>query len=159
MGPVAGIATAAVIDVVLPLVGAGLLLRVLHRLRRPGRGFWIGVGVYGFVVLMSVVPGLVDVFRYQGSGVIAATISALPTSLIPATFNSTVIHLFFTASQWRDGGYHAVLTLYVAGMIGWALLNATLVAGAVAAGRRVYERFESAEAERAAPAGDDPFVR
>jgi hypothetical protein len=76
--------------------------------------------------------------------VVGATITAMPTSLLPAVFNSLVIGNFFTDPEWAYGGYQVVLTIYVAGMLAWALLNAALLRAAIVGSRTWYRRTEDA---------------
>jgi hypothetical protein len=142
-----GILIAVLVDIVLPLGLAALLIVRNWRRRKTSAGegrFWIGVGIYLALVGFAIWRGIVDIYAYEGGGVIGSTIVALPTSLVPAVFNSYVIHFFFTTKEWATFGYFAVLTVYVSGMAVWALLNAVTLRALVTLGARTYEREERA---------------
>jgi hypothetical protein len=141
-----GILVAGLVDIVVPLSLAVPLIVFTRRHRRSAAGelrFWVGAGIYLAFAAFAIWRGLVDVFGYEGGGVIGSTIVALPTSLVPAVFNSIVIHHFFTTREWAQFGYFAVLTVYVSGLAAWALLNALLLRALVLVGSSAYERGEA----------------
>jgi hypothetical protein len=150
--PAIGILIAVMVDVVVPIGLAALLIVRGRHGNGPGvtRWFYIGAGIYLLLVALVIPVGIRDVFAYGAGGVIGATITALPTSLVPALVNSFAMHYFFSEKEWAHGGYQTVLTIYVSGMLGWALLNAALLRALITASRRSY-----AILERAARARDD----
>ena len=123
--PILGIAIALVVDVGFPAVLAVLLVRSNWRHRSSVRGEktfwgWFGALLGAFAVCMFVaVPGI---WSYDGTGAVMGTIFAVPGSLVPALFNSFVIHFFFTTSEWTSFGYYVVMTGYCLGLIFWASL-------------------------------------
>ena len=124
--PVLGIAIALVVDVLLPAALAVLLVRSNWRHRRSVHGEkmfwgWFGALLGTFAVCMFV--ALAGIWSYDGSGVVMGTIFAAPGSVIPALFNSNVIHFFFTASEWANYGYFIVTTIYSVGLIFWFALT------------------------------------
>jgi hypothetical protein len=172
--PAIGILLAVLVDIVLPL-GLAVPLILQNRRRSMSRGgekhFWIGAAIYLAVVSFAVWRGLVDVFAYQGAGVVGSTVVTLPTSLVPAVFNSMTIHHFFTFADWTHFGYVSVLTVYVTGMLGWGLFNAVAFRALILIGGRAYVRGEQAARSRQAEAhtpdgleklglaADDPGLR
>jgi len=124
--PILGIAIALVADVLLPAALAVLLVRSNWRHRRSVRGekvFWAWFGpILGFFAI-CVFAALSRICWYDGLGVVTGTIFAAPGSVIPALFNSNVIHFFFTTSEWADYGYFIVTTIYSVGLIFWFALT------------------------------------
>jgi len=124
--PVLGIAIALLVDVFLPAALAVLLVRGNWRHRRSVRGekvFWAWFGsILGFFSI-CVLAALPRIWWYDGLGVVTGTIFAAPGSVIPALFNSNVIHLFFTTSEWVNYGYFIVTTIYSVGLIFWFALT------------------------------------
>ena len=120
-----GIVLAVLVDLLIPAVLVALLVRDNRRGRGSDRGerlFWAWFGPIIGVYALAVIVGLPRIWAYDGWGVIVATVFAIPAGLVPALFNSTVIHYFFTVSQWGDFGYFAVTAVYTMGLIAWAAL-------------------------------------
>jgi len=114
-----GIAIALLVDVVLP---AALVLLLLRSTQRGGKAFWWWFGsIYGFFAL-CVIAAIPRIWWYDGLGVVVGTIFAAPGSVVPAVFNSTVIHFFFSSGEWANYGYFIVTTGYCVGLIFWAAL-------------------------------------
>ena len=122
---VLGILVAVLVDLALPTLLVVWLVRANTGGRRSDRGervFWAWfapiIGIYAIVVIAS----LPQIWAYSGAGVVVASIVALPASGIPAAFNSTVIHYFFTTEEWTHFGYYVVTSVYTVGLIAWAAL-------------------------------------
>lgn len=120
-----GIVVAVVVDVVLPLA---IILVLLHapRSRRQRRSgivqFWTWCGIWAGVIGIASRCAFDELLRFHGEMVLAATLLALPGGIVPAVFNSNVIHYFFTDDEWLAFGYIVVLPVYLAGLIPWALV-------------------------------------
>jgi len=120
-----GILLAVLVDIALPTVLVVWLISANNKGRRTDRGerifwAWFGpiIGLYALAVLIS----LPQIWAYNGSGLVLASIFALPASGIPAAFNSTVIHYFFSTGDWTRYGYYIVTSVYTVGLIAWAAL-------------------------------------
>jgi hypothetical protein len=120
-----GIILAVLVDLVLPTALVVILVRANRNGRRTDRGeriFWAWFGPIIGVYALAVIASLSQIWVYSGAGVVVASIFALPASGIPASFNSTVIHYFFTTEEWAHVGYFVVTCVYSVGLIAWAAL-------------------------------------
>ena len=120
-----GILIGLVVDLALPAAVAVLLAAHNFRYRATNRGerlFWIWMGIYSAWLVVLIVPALITALELDGARTFAATVAALPMSGVPATVNSTLMHLFFTPSQWAAYGYYVVIAGYLIGLLPWALL-------------------------------------
>ena len=125
MLPAAGILIAFLVDLAVPFALALWLAVLNHRAPKPpGRDtiFWSLVGVYLAIVGAGVIGALKSTFEFDGTVVIIAVVLGFPTSLVPAIFNSNVIHFFFNPVEWAELGYLPVLTFFLVGLIAWASL-------------------------------------
>ena len=70
-------------------------------------------------------------YAFDPIPVIFHTIVTLPLSLVPAVFNSNVIHQLITRTEWADAGYAIVMPVYLLGCVAWASLGPILIRAAV----------------------------
>jgi hypothetical protein len=141
--PIAGIAAAALVDVLLPIGLAIALTRWNFRRRRSGvteANFWVFAGIQLVIMGLLVWQGLVDVYAYEGGGVVQITLLAGPGGLVPFIYNSGAIHFFFTTAEWASFGYLTVLTMYVAGMPAWSYVATAGLRALVSRSRRIRAR-------------------
>jgi hypothetical protein len=139
MTAILGIIVAILVDAALPAVLAIVLIRRNRSRRTSDRSektFWIIAGVYTGGVALIAAAAVRDVFAFEGATVVVLTVLAGPSGLLPAIFNSNVIHYFFTDAEWAAIGYHPVLIAYVIGMVAWAFLNAAGLRALISLGRR-----------------------
>jgi hypothetical protein len=125
MMPGAGLAIAFLVDLAIPLALAIWLAILNHRApkrRSSDAIFWSLVGAYLGIVALGVWVGIAGTYAYSGIGVVIAVVLAFPGSLVPAIFNSNVIHFFFTSGEWARVGYLPVLTFFLLGLLAWAAL-------------------------------------
>ncbi len=141
--PILGIAGAALVDVLLPICLAVALTcwNFRHRSSRKSETtFWVIAGSQLVIMGLLAWQGVVDVFAYEGGGVVIVTLYAGPGGLVPFIFNSGAIHFFFTTAQWASFGYFIVLTLYVAGMPAWSYVATAGLRALMAWSRRTRDR-------------------
>jgi len=128
--PVVGIILAVLVDLVVPTALLVWLVRANSAGRRSDRGervFWAWFGPIIGIYALAIVASLDRIFAFEGQGVVIASIFALPASGIPAAFNSTVIHYFFSTAEWAAFGYFIVTSVYTIGLIAWAALPALAI--------------------------------
>ena len=131
--PVNGLSPTAAVGViiafafaVLPVVAVALLARANARHRASNRGerlFWFTVAPY--VAALALVAGwaLTSVLSSgQGQAVILAAVLSLPSSVVPSVLYSTTMHLLFSDAEWAAYGYRFVISIYLVGLVPWALL-------------------------------------
>lgn len=141
---VLGMVVAVLIDLVAPLVLCALLITRNRRHRRSAttdQTFWIVAVAYLVILVLLAASAVRDVLAFHGAGVVLVTVFAIPLGAVPAVFNSTLIHLFFTDAEWAAGGYQVVLTAYVTGMVAWAFLNLAGLRALTSRGRARAARF------------------
>ena len=125
-----GIAVALLVDLALPATLLAMMIRSNFR-GRPSdsseRNFWVGMVCYAIFVSFFIIWAIRGTFMFEGYSTLAAVFFALPMSAVPAIINSNVIHLFFTDPEWLDYGYFVVMTIFLVGLLAWALLLPTWV--------------------------------
>lgn len=124
--PALGVGIALIFDLLLPAAVTVWLVRSnwQHRWSTSGeKVFWAWFGSFLGFFAMCVLAALPRIWWYDALGVVTGTIFAAPGSVIPALFNSNVIHFFFTNSEWAHYGYFIVTTLYSVGLIFWFALT------------------------------------
>jgi hypothetical protein len=129
-----GIAVAVLVNLVLPIAAALWFSRWNARAAsNPSieRGFWIGTGIYLGALTFSALIAIVRVYSFDPIPVFFHSIVTLPLSVVPAVFDSNVIHVLITRSEWADLGYAVVMPVYLLGCVAWASLGPILIRAAV----------------------------
>lgn len=145
-----GVAIAVVVDLLLPLVLVAVVgVRNVrsHTSRTSEAVFWLLVAVCEIWLILGVVVAVWrDIPQYAGTTVLIDAVLALPLSAIPATVNSTTIHLFYTAREWAETGYLTIVPIFTVGLVPWGILGPMLL-------RRVVQHRRSRR-----PAAEEPAV-
>ena len=131
---VLGIAVAVLVNLVLPITAAIWFSRWNARAAsNPSieRGFWIGTGIYLGALTVSAFLAIVRVYSFDPIPVFFHSFVTLPLSLVPAIFDSNVMHQLITRSEWADVGYAVVMPVYLLGCVAWASLGPILIRAAV----------------------------
>ena len=133
-----GVVVAVLVNLAVPVAAAIWFSRSNARAaanRSIERGFWIGTGIYLGMLAVSALFAIVRVYAFDPIPVFFHTIVTLPLSLVPAVFDSNVIHLLITRSEWADAGYAVVMPVYLLGCVAWASLGPIMIRAAVHASR------------------------